>query len=170
MKKRDVINALVVCTLLALFTGVIPLSCAYHVGDRPQLKFTSSDGDAIDLGAFKGKIVVVDFWATWCGPCMQEAPHMVALNNEYGPKGLQIIGINLDEDQARMTTVTKQIGFDWPQYFDGKGWGNQLLKPWGVDSIPRTFIIGPDGKIVWTGHPAEMDQPLKDAFANLAPD
>jgi hypothetical protein len=68
-----------------------------------------------------------------------------------------------------MIATAKQLGFDWPQYFDGKVWKNDLLKKWGVDSIPRTFIIGPDGKILWTGHPAEIDRPLKDTFASLTP-
>jgi hypothetical protein len=78
-----------------------------------------------------------------------------------------MIGISLDDDRTRMTSQAQQLGFDWPQYFDGKGWGNALLKAWGVDSIPRTFILGPDGKIVWTGHPAQIDEPLKDAIASL---
>jgi thiol-disulfide isomerase/thioredoxin len=170
MKRRDVINAIIVCCLLALFTGIIPMSCSYSVGDKPQLKFTATDGTKVDLDALKGKVVIVDFWATWCGPCMAEAPHMVELNDTYRPQGLQIIGISLDEDEGRMTTTAKQLGFDWPQYFDGKVWGNALLRKWGVDSIPRTFIIGPDGKIAWTGHPAQIDQPLKDAFAKLPRD
>jgi hypothetical protein len=100
---------------------------------------------------------------------MAEANHMVQINDAYHDKGLQIIGINLDQERSSMDAAIQQTGFDWPQYFDGKGWSNDIVRKWRVDSIPRTFLIGPDGDVLWTGHPAQIDAALKDAFANHPP-
>jgi thiol-disulfide isomerase/thioredoxin len=144
---------------------------AVGVGDSPKLQFTAAnDGKTVvSLEKLKGKMIVVDFWATWCGPCMAEAGHMVALHKEWGPKGLVMIGISLDADKGQMLQVAKQQGFDWPHYFDGQVWQNRIGQEWGVNSIPRTFLIGPDGTVLWTGHSARIDQPLKDAFAKHPP-
>lgn len=164
MKKMTVAVAGIVCLVLAgsLRAGV-------KVGDRPAFDVTALDGSQLTLQKYRGKIIVVDFWATWCGPCMAEADHMVALNNEYGPKGVQIIGVSLDEDQSALKKVIKSKGFVWPQFFDGGGWGNALAKEWGVQSIPATFIINPEGAVVWKGHPANIDSALAAAFAKTPP-
>jgi thiol-disulfide isomerase/thioredoxin len=157
-------------SLLAfLFLPCLLTQAAMNVGDKPTLKFKSADNKPIDLSQLKGKLVIVDFWATWCGPCMGEAPHMVSINQKYAPKGLQLIGISLDQDKSKMLEVAKSSGFVWPQYFDGLVWKNHLAQEWGVDSIPRTFLIGPDGTILWTGHPAEIDKVLAKAFKEHPP-
>jgi len=139
------------------------------VGDTPELKFRSVDGKNVDLKDLKGKLVLVDFWATWCGPCMAEAGHMVETNKKYHDQGLQIIGISLDENRSALENVVKQKGFEWPQFFDGQGWHGKFAQAWGVNSIPRTFLIDPSGKVVWTGHPGNMDAPLEKAFKNTPP-
>jgi thiol-disulfide isomerase/thioredoxin len=158
------IACLVACSSTISFANI-------EVGDKPKLEFKAfgSKYGNVNLADYKGKIVIVDFWATWCGPCMNEAPHMVETYEKYHPKGLEFIGVSLDEDGASLTNVAKEKNFTWPQYFDGKGWKNALAVEWGVKSIPRTFLIGPDGDVLWTGHPAELDQPLEKAFKQHPP-
>ncbi len=153
----------------ALLTRPLSVHADVNVGDAPQLSFRSLDGKTVDLKQLKGKLVLVDFWATWCGPCMAEAGHMVATNEKYHDKGLQIIGISLDDDRNAVTNIVKQQNFSWPQFFDGQGWQNKYAKEWGVNSIPRTFLIDTEGKVVWTGHPGRMDEPLAQAFQKTPP-
>jgi len=143
---------------------------AVSVGSKPEMKFHSATtGGDIDLAKLKGKIVVIDFWATWCGPCMAEAGHMVELNQKYAPQGLQMIGVSLDDNAGALKNIVKEKNFTWPQYFDGRGWQNKYAQMFGVDSIPRTFIVGPDGAVLWTGHPGAIDEPLASAFKEHPP-
>ncbi len=160
-------------SLFALvIVALISIPTAYgdvNIGDTPKIEFKAVDGTNVSLARLHGKIVIVDFWATWCGPCMAEAPHMVQINQTYAAKGLQIIGISLDQDQQAMVQTAKAKGFSWPQYFDGQVWQNKYATGYGIQSIPHTFLIGPDGKVLWTGHPGELDGPLQDAFKNHPP-
>jgi thiol-disulfide isomerase/thioredoxin/outer membrane protein assembly factor BamD (BamD/ComL family) len=158
--------SLALCVVVATATSA---RAVLNVGDTAQVQFTAADGTRVDLAQLKGKLVVLDMWATWCGPCMAEAGHMVQINKTYGDKGLQMIGISLDQDKAQMMSVAKDKGFTWPQYFDGQVWQNKYATQFGVNSIPRTFLFGPDGKLLWTGHPAEIDQPLAQAFKEHPP-
>ncbi len=162
---------LLVGGLALFFSGfaLSPLRAAVQVGDKPALAYKAVDGSAVSLEALHGKIVVVDFWATWCKPCMAEAAHMVEVNQKYAPKGLQMLGISLDSDQQSMLKVAAAKGFAWPQYFDGLGWENKIFKTWGEGGIPFTVLLGPDGSILWKGHPGGIDGALADAFKNHPP-
>lgn len=157
--------------LLLVLVGLLSprLQGAVDVGDKPAMQFKSTTGQTVDLQDLRGKLVLVDFWATWCGPCMAEAEHMVQVNRQYGPKGLVLIGISLDSNRGALNNVVKQKGFIWPQQFDGQGWNNRFAKEWGVRGIPRTFLIGPDGAVLWVGHPARMDAAIEKAFAEHPP-
>ncbi len=117
-------------------------------GDVLEIAFTSLDGKKVDLAAMEGKVVLVDFWATWCGPCVAELPNVLDTYKKHHDKGFEIIGISLDQDKAALSSFIKENNMPWVQYFDGKGWENSIAQKYSITSIPATFLIGKDGKVV----------------------
>ena len=113
-----------------------------------DLQFTAVDGSKFDLKQLRGKLVLVDFWATWCAPCMERVPGLVKLYENFHPKGLEIVGISLDQDKSLVKAVTGSSGMVWPQYFDGKGWQNEIASRYGITSIPRMWLIDKKGMVI----------------------
>lgn len=111
------------------------------------------DGTPVSLlgEVSKSKITVIDFWASWCGPCRQEMPFMVELYDKYKDKGLGIIGISLDEDSDAWKAATQQLNIPWVQMSDLKGWENVIAKHFCVTSIPHTIVVDQQGKILKRG-------------------
>lgn len=99
----------------------------------------------------KGNYVLVDFWASWCGPCRAEMPNVRNVYNRFHPKGFEIVGISLDSQSDDWQHATEQMGITWPQMSDLKGWKSEAATLYGVRSIPFTLLFDPDGKIVATG-------------------
>ncbi len=119
-----------------------------RVGAMPiELKATDLEGKPISFDDYKGKVVLVDFWATWCPPCREEMPNVIATYNKYHDKGFDIIGISLDNSKDALDKYIADNKMPWRQVFDGKGWDSAAGKTFSVQAIPFAMIIGRDGKI-----------------------
>lgn len=105
----------------------------------------------MDLEKLRGKVVLVDFWASWCSPCIAEMPNVVATYQKLHGKGFEVIGISLDQDKEAMEGSIKKLGMPWQQYFDGKGWQNTISTAFGIDSIPAAWLIDKKGMLRETG-------------------
>ena len=112
-----------------------------------DLQFTAADGAEVDLAKLRGKVVLVDFWASWCGPCIVEMPNVVAAYKKLHEKGFEIVGISLDQDKGKMEAAMKKHGMTWAQYFDGKGWQNKISSGFGIESIPAVWLLDKKGML-----------------------
>jgi thiol-disulfide isomerase/thioredoxin len=115
-------------------------------GKPVELKFTAVDGREVDLAQLRGKVVLVDFWATGCTPCVWELPRIKAAYDEFHARGFEVIGISCDTDKERLNKFLKEKGISWPQYFDGLGIGDSKLNvKFGIDGIPHMFLVDKKG-------------------------
>ncbi len=110
--------------------------------------FVDIDSRPLVLDGCKGKVLIVDFWATWCGPCRRELPNVIGIYNKYHSQGLDITGVSADNmPREEFRAWLQQAGIGWPQYWDGLGWGNKVFAQYGIRSIPATFIYDRQGKL-----------------------
>jgi peroxiredoxin len=114
----------------------------------PDFSEKDTAGKPLAIANYKGKVVLLDFWATWCGPCVHELPNVIKTYDAYHKQGFEIIGISLDKDQEKLTSFTKEKNMTWVQYFDGLGWQNKLAVKYGVNSIPATYLLDGQGTII----------------------
>lgn len=112
------------------------------------LKFTAVDGRAVDVSKLQGKVVLIDFWATWCGPCVEELPTVLKIYKEQHANGFEVIGVSLDADKAELEAFLNDKGVEWPQYFDGKGPENELFLKFNLESIPTMWLLNKKGVVV----------------------
>jgi thiol-disulfide isomerase/thioredoxin len=124
-----------------------------RVGKPFELEFTeATKGTQITMASLKGKVVVIDFWATWCGPCIAEMPNMKKLYAEYKDKGVEFIGVSLDlpKEKGGLDKLKDYVAkneVEWPQYYQGNFWQSEFSTSWKVSGIPCVFLIDADGNL-----------------------
>ncbi|MCJ7579572.1 MAG: TlpA family protein disulfide reductase [Candidatus Aminicenantes bacterium] len=145
------------------------ISLKLRVGaDFPDFQVIDIEGKALSLAQFKNKVVLIDFWATWCPPCVDEMPNIVKTYKMYHDKGFEIIGISLDQNKNRFLKFLEENNMTWRQYYDGKGGNNELARKYSIDSIPSTFLLNANGKIIAKNlRGSSLEEAIKEAVANL---
>lgn len=132
----------------------------------PEIELPTADGKTVTLSSFKGKYVLVDFWASWCGPCRGENPNVVKAYNQFKGKNFTIFGVSLDTDKEKWLAAIAKDGLSWTHVSDLKGWESVAARSYHVESIPTNFLIDPSGKVVardlrGEGLTAELERILK---------
>jgi len=123
-------------------------------------------GKPLSLASYKGKVVLIDFWATWCMPCRMELPNVLAAYEKYHAQGFEVIGISLDESRPMLDRFIQENKLAWPQFNDGKRWENKLAGKYGVQSVPTTYLLDGEGKIIGVNlRGDELDAAVAKALA-----
>jgi thiol-disulfide isomerase/thioredoxin len=118
----------------------------------PNFALTNLDGKAVQLNDFRGKLVLIDFWASWCGPCRQESPNLVRIYNKFKNRNFTILSVSLDEDPVKWKEAIAADGLIWKNHVsDLRGWKSGMPALYGFDGIPFTVLVNPEGKIIARG-------------------
>jgi peroxiredoxin len=124
-------------------------------------------GNPLSVSQYEDKVVLVEFWATWCVPCVAELPNIIKAYNKHHSNGFEVIGISLDQDEQKLKSFLKAKEIPWVQYFDGEGWQNKLAAKYGIDSVPATFLLDRQGKIIGQDLRGEaLEEALIQALTN----
>ncbi len=151
---------------IKMFHDVVQKMLATREGSlAPDINLPSPDGKEIALSSLRGKVVLIDFWASWCGPCRKEMPNVVKAYAKYKTRGFEIYGVSLDQDKDRWVEAIAKDGITWPQVSDLKHWSSEGARLYNVQSIPYTVLVDKEGKIIAKNlRGAELEKKLEEVL------
>jgi len=148
MSKEVILAALIISAAASSISGQTPAPrtpAPPATNTRLELKVTAVDGSEIDLSKLRGKVVLLDFWATRCPPCVEEMPKVLATYNKFHKQGLEIIGVSTDESKEIVIRFVKARGIRWPQYLDEN---REISNRWQIPGLPSMWLIDKKGVLV----------------------
>jgi peroxiredoxin len=157
-------NSIAILVLLISFT----IKAQPHFGDNAmEIALPSVSGDTIRLSSLKGKVVLLDFWASWCGPCRAANKQLVKLYPKFKEKGFEIFSVSLDVDKKHWTKAIAKDKIKWLQVMDGGGWDAKTVIQWNINAIPTSYLIDKEGKLIAADlEGKDLENMLKDIFSN----
>lgn len=163
--RRYFYFVLFVLILVGCMQGTTPSSLHVEVGKpAPPIEGTDVDGRPVKLSEFRGKVVVVDFWATWCGPCRKLIPHEKALVKRMQGRPFVLLGVSNDDDLADLRNLVQKEQIAWPNIYDGRG--GPITRTWGPDGFPTFYLIDAKGVIRYLDiNPNELDKAVDTLVA-----
>ncbi|MGZ3865400.1 MAG: redoxin family protein [Bacteroidia bacterium] len=133
--------------------------------EAPDFTMATIDGKSVKLSSLRGKIVMIDFWASWCGPCRKENPNVVNVYKKFHEKGFEILGVSVDDKADKWKEAVAKDGLPWIHVSDLQGWNNEAVLMYGVDAIPFTVLLDKEGKILAKGlRGAKLEAKLEELF------
>jgi peroxiredoxin len=133
---------------IALLVSVMAVAQPKMGSPVPEISLKDVSGNSVAISSLQGKVVLLDFWASWCGPCRQENKHLVKLYAKYKAKGFEIYSVSIDEDLRSWKKAITTDKITWLQVVDSGGWNANIATKWNIQQIPTTYLIDKKGNIV----------------------
>jgi thiol-disulfide isomerase/thioredoxin len=138
------LGVLIIVMMVAVMAKAQP-----RVGQvAPDISLPNAKDSVVNLSSFRGKVVLLDFWASWCGPCRESIPSVIKLYNKYKNKGFEVVAVSIDSKRSQWLKAVKYFKMKYTSLLDPKGWEADVISTYQIEGIPATYLLDKDGKIV----------------------